>query len=177
MARVTFLLPEKKSGLPKVGMCADLPTTQNGLWPRLATTAVRQAVGIYRSFLLRQRRYISSIPRGLNALKGFKDLSGPSWLGWPFLPFLLSQTPQSLCASSPSLGERWSDGTGNEFVIRNKMRRRHLNFPLSIFNFQFLSRPFGAGLLKYRYGCLEFQNQMRTFAVIGKVVFIDACSE
>ena len=35
----------------KVGMCADPPTAQKGLWPRLATTAVRQAVGIYRSFL------------------------------------------------------------------------------------------------------------------------------
>ena len=78
MVRVTFLLPEKKSGLPKVGKRADIATAQKGLWPRLATIAIRQAVGIYRSFLLRQRRCLPSAPRGLNALKGFKDLSGPS---------------------------------------------------------------------------------------------------
>ena len=84
MARVTFLLPEKKSGFPKVGMRADLTTAQNGLWPRLTTTATRQAVGIYRSFLLRQRHCLPSALRGLNVLKGFKDLSGPSRHSRPF---------------------------------------------------------------------------------------------
>ena len=95
MVRVTFLLPEKKSGLPKVGMRADLPTTQKGLWPRLATTTIRQAVGIYRSFLLRQRHRLPSALRGLNALKGFKDLGGPSRPSCHSLLFLLfwQQTP------------------------------------------------------------------------------------
>ena len=56
-----------------------------------------------------------------------------------FLPFTAPQTPQSLCASSPNLGEQWSDGTGNEFVIRNKNAPQAPQF--SIFHFQ-LSIPF-----------------------------------
>ena len=35
MARVTFLLPEKKSGLPKDGKCIDLATAQRAYGPVL----------------------------------------------------------------------------------------------------------------------------------------------
>ncbi len=96
MVRVTFSLPKKKSGHRKVGKRADLPTTHKGLWPRLATTAIRQAVGIYRSFLSAPKAL--SLPfalRGLNALKGFKDLGGPSRPSCHSLLFLLfwQQTP------------------------------------------------------------------------------------
>ncbi len=51
-------------GLPKVGKRADLPTAQKGLWPRLATTAKRQAVGIYRSFLSAPKALSAVCPKG-----------------------------------------------------------------------------------------------------------------
>ena len=59
-------------GLPKVGKCADLPTTQKGLWPRLATTATRQAVGICRSFLSAPKALAADCLKGLKDFKGFK---------------------------------------------------------------------------------------------------------
>ncbi len=69
--RVTKSLPEKKAGLPKGGECTDLLTTQNRQRLRLATTAVRQATGIYRSFRLRQRR---CLPTALRALRTLRSL-------------------------------------------------------------------------------------------------------
>ena len=54
--------------------------------------------------------------KGLRALRALKALKAPFLL---FLLFLPSQTPPPN-GTSPSLGEEWSDGTGNEFVIRNK---------------------------------------------------------
>ena len=77
----------------------------------------------------------SAISGQQSAISGQQSANCPSCSLRPFLP---SQTPLSLCASSPNLGEQWLDGTGNKKVTRNKKtRRRHLNFQFSIFNFQF----------------------------------------
>ena len=99
----------------------SLPTTQNKQRLCLATTAAGRRLA--STALLRQRRCLPSALRALRALKALRTLVYP--VG-PVVPVVLvaiaalSQTPQSLCASSPNLGERWLDGTGNEFVIRNK---------------------------------------------------------
>ena len=92
MVRVTFLLPEKKSGLPKVGKRTDLPTTQNRLCLRLATIAAGKRLASTDYFFLRQRCCLPSALRGLNALKGFKDLRGPSRQQ---TPPLLRSTPSN----------------------------------------------------------------------------------
>ncbi len=75
------------------------PIYTKGPVARLATTATRQAVGIYRSFLLRQRRCLPSALRGLNALKGFKDLRG---LRGPSRPFCSFQNRRPRPSGTPS---------------------------------------------------------------------------
>ncbi len=92
MARVTFSLPEKKSGLPKVGKRADLATAQNRLCLRLATTAARQAVGIYRSSAPKAL----SLPFALRTLRALRSLVAPVVLTALSTLSALSQTPPAL---------------------------------------------------------------------------------